>query len=294
MKSMEDCPTPPLHFPIGGAADLEHILATLEDFQIEVLAGVPTTIMKVAEACRNKNFKFIKRVLFGGEAMYPDQRETLREIFPNVQVLSIGYASVDAGLLGYADTTCGPQEHRVFSDHTILEIVDEDTGEPITTAGKKGKLVLTNLTRKLMPIIRYPVGDLGVWVEDETVQRYRKFLILGRSEEAARVGPASVYYDDIGHFLEEVKAQLQVQAFQLIIRHYEEKDELILRLAVHNKPGPATLNEVRERLYQSRPFLLELSEKNMIHPPRFELVSVSELVYQPRTGKLKRVVDERF
>ena len=56
----------------------------------------------------------INRLLFGGESLYPDQRAILLSAFPNARAASIGYASVDAGLLGYADSACGPDEHRVF------------------------------------------------------------------------------------------------------------------------------------------------------------------------------------
>ena len=49
-----------------------------------------------------------------------------------------------------------------------------------------------------MPIIRYPVGDNAVWIEPG-----RKLRIIGRAEEGARVGPVTVYYDDMRLVLEK-------------------------------------------------------------------------------------------
>ncbi len=51
-----------------------------------------------------------------------------------------------AGSIGYADAGCGPGEHRVFDGATLLEILDEETGEPIEETGRPGRIVFTNLT----------------------------------------------------------------------------------------------------------------------------------------------------
>jgi phenylacetate-CoA ligase len=122
MKSIEACPIPAVQFGISGAAAAETILKTVDDFQINVLSGLPTTILVVAEHYAQEPAKFpnikLEKIFFGGESMYPDQRKRLQAIFPGVKISSIGYASVDAGLLGYADSSCDVDEHRVFSKST--------------------------------------------------------------------------------------------------------------------------------------------------------------------------------
>ncbi|MFX5046192.1 hypothetical protein ABTC39_20460, partial [Acinetobacter baumannii] len=79
--------------------------------------------------------------------------------FPNARIASIGCACVDAGLIGLSTPDCLADEHRVFEPETIVEIIDEATGEPIDEINRSGMLVVTSLTRTLMPLIRYPVGD---------------------------------------------------------------------------------------------------------------------------------------
>jgi phenylacetate-CoA ligase len=300
MKSIELAPLPALQFPISGATAAEGILKTIYDFEINVLAGLPTTLLNVAEYYAQNADKYcnlkVDKIMFGGESMYPDQRERLEKIFPGVNIVSVGYASVDAGLLGYADTSCGIDEHRAFGRHTIMEIVDEDTLEPINEPKRPGKLLITNLTRALMPIIRYPVGDRACWAEAASgANTDRKFVILGRSEEAARVGPVSVYYEDMRAFLVALSLRLQIIGFQLLIKHHDKKDELTVRLAIPDPAhGNSELNaKIATEFGLQRTMFAEAVRDNKIHPLSIEWIEPDQLEINSRTGKLRRVIDQR-
>ena len=58
-----------------------------------------------------------------------------------------------------------------------------------------GLLVLTNLNRRLMPLIRYPVGDLACWREPAR-HAMRKFAFKGRSASSQRVRVGILIADD--------------------------------------------------------------------------------------------------
>ncbi|MBY0415156.1 MAG: AMP-binding protein, partial [Bdellovibrionales bacterium] len=132
-------------FPIAGQTDHLQILKTLEEFDINVIVGVPSAILTMLEKySQNKDsFKKLKleKILFGGEALYDDQEKALREIFPKLKISSIGCASVDGGLIGYSSLDCTHGEHRVFDSANIIEIVDSDTGEVITEKNRVGKVL---------------------------------------------------------------------------------------------------------------------------------------------------------
>jgi phenylacetate-CoA ligase len=228
--------------------------------------------------------------------MYPDQRKRLQQIFPGVKVFSIGYASVDAGLIGYVDQTCRIDEHRAFGSATTLEIVDEDTLEPIEEPARPGKVLLTNLIRSLMPIIRYPVGDRAMWVEPQSHSNPdRKYMLLGRSEEAARVGPVSVYYEDMRAVLSRLDLDFQITAFQLVVRHFDLKDSLTVRIATRTQEVPS--RDIEERIISqfgtARAMFAEAVADNKIHPLAIEWSDPSQVEINSRTGKLKRVIDQR-
>jgi phenylacetate-CoA ligase len=295
-KSLESARAQAMHFPVTGASDPALIAKTVSEFGIDTLAGVPTTLLAFAQylAAYGQKLPSVRRILFGGESMYADQREIVRDAFPGAEISSIGYASVDAGLLGFADPSCGPEEHRVFDHETILEILDEETGAPIRESGRAGKVVLTNLTRKLMPVIRYPVGDRAMWVEPEGTP-CRKFVLQGRSEEAARVGPVSLYYEDLRAVIAGLPEPTGVGAFQMELTHEQGRDRLTVRVAVAD-PRAVTEEQARgvvSAVYSARPTLQQAVEGKVVHPIRVEWVAPAALAINARTGKLRRVVDLR-
>lgn len=293
--SLEHAPVPTVHLPMSGAVDIASMAQTLHEFSVNALAGVPTTILNLAHHVETSGVTIpLTKIFFGGEAMYPDQRETLARVFPGVVIRSLGYASVDAGLLGYADLSCAPNEHRALGRETIFEIVD-DSDRPITEAGVEGRVVVTNLTRLLMPIVRYPAGDRAMWAEPEAGPPDRRFVLLGRSEEAARIGPMSLYYDDARAALAPFAEALRIAGCQMVIRHRELKDELVLRIGAAADAADCTAAEpaITERLYHERHLFPDLVSGDKIWPLAFEWTAPSALAINARTGKLRRVIDER-
>jgi len=291
-KSIEKSNSNIVHYPLSGGAEFDHIIETMNSFQITTWAGVPTTMMKLTEYAQDNQLHAPKKILFGGESMYQDQIDFIESVFPHVHIQSIGYASVDGGLLGYLDKTCGIQEHRVFSEYTIMEILDEDTLEVITEPNRPGKMFLTNLTRLLMPIIRYPVGDKAMWIDDASVIEHRKFKILGRSEEGARVGPATIYYEDMSQLLNMFHDVIHIKGFQLCLVHFDGHDQLVIRVAA-NHPTDAVQRDIVEHIYTERSMIKKLVDDKLIHPLVLEFVHMTDLDTNARTGKLKRIIDAR-
>lgn len=106
-------------------------------------------------------------LLFGSESLFAEQLLLLKQVFPNARIASIRCAGVDSSLIGASTPECLAGEHRVFEPETIVQIIDEEAGKTILEEGDTSMLVVTNLTRKLMPLIRYPVGDLA-WPHHRT------------------------------------------------------------------------------------------------------------------------------
>lgn len=286
-----------INFPISGATPIEEIISIIKKTKINVLAGVPTTIIKVIDFIAKNEIKGIDidLILYGGESFYQDQRDSIKKIYPNIKIHSILYASVDGGELGYFDSTCFQDEHRRFDETTILEIVDEETGEPITEVNQPGKLLITNLCRKLMPIIRYPAGDKAMWIEPQTAIN-RKFRLLGRSEEGARIGPCTLYIEDTIKVLDKFKNYFILTNFQIVIEHFENKDKATINIcSLDNKNISQNLKkEIQNSFYEERHMLIESVNNGIIHPLDINFIDSDKLITNNRTGKVKRVVDKRF
>lgn len=284
-----------VNFPVSGMASQEEILKTLTFFKVETVALVPTTLMMLLPALAQlpTDQVFLKRVIYGGEPMQPDQIAAVKAVLPGCEVQSIGVAGVDYGELGFVDETCEVGVHRLFDATTRVELLDEDFN-PIEQLGVPGDLYVTNIGRRLMPIVRYPVGDRGEWLDPAGTEA-RRFRLLGRSEEGARIGPVSVYIEDIQKVLESLDLPQTVIGFQLVAEHFDQKDRGVLRLAVANPQSvPETASQaVRMSLYKQRSLYPDLVEQNSLHPFLVEWVFLADLVTNSRTGKLLRVVDRR-
>ncbi|MFK8908351.1 phenylacetate--CoA ligase family protein [Streptomyces sp. YS-3] len=296
LDSLAHAPVDNVRLPIGGAAPLESTVATLREFAAQVLTGTTTTLCRLAEHVLAADLRLdaVELVLFGGEALFADQRRLLAAAFPNAAIRSVGYASVDAGLLGRPVPGPDPRVHRAFTPHSIVEILDDTTGEPITEPGRPGRAVVTSLFRRLMPVIRYPAGDRAEW----TGTGPGHFRILGRAEEGVRVGPVSLYAQDAQDAVARADTDGRIAGMQLVVRRWEGRDGLVLRLAT--APGdddPAALDVLTKavvtELENSRPLYPDSVRTGFVHPLRVEWARHRDLTVNPRTGKLVRVLDER-
>lgn len=293
--NIQDCPIPVTEYPIMGSTPVADMIHYILQFRINVLAGVPTTLISIYQYAKEQgiDLSFVDKIYFGGETFFPDQREFVDSISPGIQIRSYCYALVDGGLGGFGDASCGFNEHRTFDYANILEIIDEDTGEVIQEAGREGKLVITSLYRLLQPMIRYPLGDRGVWLEPEGTFN-RKFKLLGRSEEGARIGPISVYYEDMRNILVKIEG-VTIMNYQLEISHTEGKDKLTIRIAAVNPEEARThAGEFLQLLLRERHMIQDEIEAGHIHTPEFLFGTIDDLHYNKRTGKVKRIIDNRI
>ena len=289
MESLEKSPKGVLHFPLAGSCPLDELVKDIVEYDINVLAGVPTTFMNLAALVLEENIDLpLSKILYGGEALFDDQKAFLQKAFPRAIINSVGYASVDGGHLGYHGKDCVGPEHRVFLNSSLMEILDEDTNEPITELGQTGKLVYTNLARSLMPIIRYPVGDLAQWLIPG-----EKFLLLGRSEEGARIGPVTINRDDVVHILHQNELGKRVNNFQMILERPKGKDRLRILLAAQDPLKAGELEELQRFFMQERSMYQEAVDMNLIAPLVLQSIDEEQLLRNPRTGKLRILIDQR-
>ncbi|MFG2785981.1 phenylacetate--CoA ligase family protein [Streptomyces sp. NPDC048419] len=297
---LHEAPVPTVQLPIAGSAPLEFTVAALSDFSVNVIAAPPTALCRLARHVIDTagSLPGIRLALYSGEAIYNDQLDLLAEAFPGITVRSIGYASVDAGVLatpvpGVTDT----RVHQALTADKVVELVDPETGEPVTRPGRPGRVVATDLARHLMPVIRYPVGDMAEWTDYPR----RRFRLLGRAEEGARVGVVTVYLEDLRTALAAVDDHGLIAGMQVVLRHRDGLDELLLRLA-SDTPCGATHRADREalelaltgKLAVQRPMFSEEVALGKVHPLAVEWVEPDRLTVNARTGKLVRLLDERI
>lgn len=282
-------PAKPILFNLSGNISIEEIVHTIYDHQINCLAGLPSILTKIISYIEENNMTgfAVDTIYFAGETLYQDQRDKICKAFnKDIEFRSVFYASNDGGPIGYFTKDCGFNEHRIMSDLTILELIDPDTGDVITKPNTPGNIYITSLFKTLVPLIRYPAGDVGEYTEPEGVPD-RKFRILGRSDIAARAGYVSLYYQDVGDIL--TKCGIDYYSYQIISKR-SDKDYFLFKIAC-SKPGDTDL--FIETLFKERSVLKDAITDNNINMPVVEWCKPSDLEYNSRTGKLKSIIDAR-
>ncbi|MFG6202817.1 phenylacetate--CoA ligase family protein [Pseudomonas retamae] len=283
-----------IEYPFTGDVDFAVLADAIREYRINVLAGVPAQLLAFAGELERQSLCLteVETLLYGGESLFDGQMQRLRRVFPNARIASIGYASVDAGLIGAATRDCALGEHRMLPAHSVLEIIDEHSGEVIDDCERIGRLVVTNLTRRLMPLIRYPVGDLACWREPATAAM-RKFALMGRSGSSRRirVGSLTLLTEDIQRIVQRTTGS---EDWQLIIGQSASVDIVTLKWLADaqmtaNAPVNAALHSELIGLY---PLITQLCAQQLLEVQVLRCTA-GQLARHPRSGKHQRVVDLR-
>jgi phenylacetate-CoA ligase len=284
-------PIETVRLPIAGAAPVEFVASVFTEFGVNVTCGMASTLVRLADLlnARGEVADSVELLLFAGEPLFDDVRSVLAKAFPRAGIGSLGYAAVDGGPLGMPVPGDDVRVHESLTPYSIIELLDEMTGEPITSPGVPGRVVATNMSRTLMPVIRYPVGDRAEWTDPERLQ----FRLLGRSEDAIKVGLDVLRPGEIRAVVSRADTNGLITGLQLVARHWDGKDGLVLRLAA-NAPLPETLGRaVIDAVHAASPPYPRAVGRGTIHPITVEWIRPSELTVSPRTGKLIEVIDER-
>lgn len=303
--SVYHLPAGAVQLPVAGHVGLASMEAHLVEFEAGVVLATVSTMSKLAERAlgAGKTHPYVRLLLFSGEAFYADQAGLLRNAFPHATVKSLIYGSMDCGVIGLPPLAGpevvenDPRLHQVNSPAIVVEILSDDDdgqGQPITTPGEAGRLVVTNVERRLMPIVRYPSGDRAAWVDASR----GLFRVLDRDRTAIRLGPVSIDFVDLRRVvaaaLEGVSATMG--ALQAVVSREDRRDKLTLAIAytpASEGQGWALQGAIRAGLDASRPMFREHVDKGLVAELGVRFVRMEELAANPRSGKAVEVLDIR-
>jgi len=294
--------TKAISVPVGSNLPLENIVKYLEDFKVTAIVGLPSFIVKLAEfvdAGKGRYRLHIDKIFYGGEYVGSEMVKFFGRVFPGAAVRSAGYATADAGVIGFQCEKCSKGLHHLFAFSQYIEFVNMASLKPVAR-GSVGELVVTGLNKRHMPIIRYRVGDLGRWA-DRTCECGREeplFEILGRCDDRIHVGGAHLFVNDIQNALGGIP-ELSFN-FQAIIGKKGHKDTL--RIRVEAKSSRQRSKDETEILKRRLMRGIEVNCGDLAYcvthkwldAPEIEILSPGAIERVLRTGKIRRVIDKRI
>lgn len=273
--------------PIAGNVEVDDLMGYLELFRPTVLLGLPSLLIRVAEVAERNGLELkVPRILYGGEPMTREARRYLERVLGTTSIMSAGYASVDAGPIGFQTPDNAGSVHHLVYDYQFLEFLDPETQLPVAS-GQVGEIVVTCLRRRLMPLIRYRTGDLGRWVDEDGWL----FELKGRIGDRLRVGTADLYPSDVARTLDEFEGLGHL--FQLVVSQRGPKDHLCL-LVEHNQVNePPTTVAIETALRAQVRELDEALAAGWLEPLEVIILAPGGIPRVERTGKVRVIVDQR-
>ena len=111
----------------------------------------------------SKKLLSVRLIELTGEYIDSDLIDLLQDFFPDVVLCNL-YGAQEFNTIGYGDNS----NVKLFKENIYLEIVD-DKGGLITKEQTEGNIVITGLLNHAMPLIRYKLGDRGVWKKQNEI-----------------------------------------------------------------------------------------------------------------------------
>jgi phenylacetate-CoA ligase len=258
----------------GGGQSTEQRLHSILEREATVLVCTPTYALRLADVAREHGMDMsqssMRVTVHAGEpgASIPETRKRIQEAFGAKTFDHVGMTEM--GAYGFE---CEAQAGlHINEDEFIAEMIDPETLLPVN-AGEKGELVLTNLGRIGMPLIRYRTGDLGLLSREPCVcgRTWGRLIggVLGRADDMITIRGINVFPSAIENI---VRRHPQIVEFAIEVHRQREMHELRLKVEIKG-----TADSVIERLLQEISTdlriraTIELVEAGTL--PRFELKS---------------------
>ena len=280
--------------PVSSGNTARHILL-LQDVRPAGLCATPSFALHIAETMHEQGGDprglGLRYGLYGAEPWTEGLRGALERAFgcPAYDVYGLSEI-VGPGVAGECEAREGL---HLADDHFLPEIIDPATGA-VLPPGHEGELVLTTLTKRALPLIRYRTGDVTTLTDaacacGRTSARIAR--VKGRSDDMLIVKGVNLYPSEVEAALLGVEEL--VPHYQLLV----DRRTTLARLEVQVEPAPAVVERCGG-FDAAHPVLVDLRRRIGERLAKAIGLSVEVTLVAPRTlprseGKAVRVVEKR-
>jgi phenylacetate-CoA ligase len=274
--------------PISGG-NTDRQIMVMRDFGVTALCATPSYFTHMIERAGELGVDLrslpLRVGVFGAEPWSDAMRQRI-EVDAGIRAFDIYGLSEIIGP-GVASECSAHDGLHIFEDHFYPEIVDPETGEPLPD-GAEGELVLTTLSKKAMPMIRYRTRDITSIVPGQcpcgrTLRRAQR--IGRRSDDMLIIRGVNVYPSQVEAALLAVEGTLP--HYQIILTREHGLDQITVEVEVTAEvfsDKVRALEDVRARLAQAIEHVVGI---------RVGLRLVEPRSIERSQGKAKRVIDRR-
>ncbi|MFQ5964642.1 MAG: phenylacetate--CoA ligase family protein [Candidatus Scalinduaceae bacterium] len=235
-----------LSIPGGGMSSLQRLNAILAH-DVTVLVCTPTYALHLAEVAGQEDIDITKSkvrlTIHAGEpgASLPSTKFRIETVWG-----SLCYDHAGATEVGAWGFECQPQYGVCLNEgEFIFEVIDPATDQSV----EEGELVITNLGRVGMPLVRYRTGD-KVRLRNIPCECGRNYShleggVIGRIDDALVIRGVNVFPSAIENI---VRRFSQIGEFAVDVYRRHELDEMEIRLEVNGATPDTIANAVAKEI----------------------------------------------
>ncbi len=221
----------------GGGMNSEQRLNAILANRCTVLVCTPTYALHLAEVARERGIDLSSSALrisiHAGEpgASLPNVRRLIEESFDTVCLDHAGATEV-----GPWAFDCGLGDGAIHLNEAefIFEVVEPESDRPVSE-GTQGELVVTNLGRAGMPVLRYRTGDLVEMIAAPCScgRRFSRIKggVLGRADDMLIVRGVNIYPSAIDNMIRSIP---HVVEYEVECRRVRGLDDLLIKVEIGN------------------------------------------------------------
>jgi len=278
--------------PVSSGNTARHHLL-LQDFRPDVIAATPSFALHLAETLAEQGGKprelGLRVGVFGAEPWTDGIRAALERAFSLGAFDLYGLSEIiGPGVAGECEAREGL---HIADDHFLPEIIDPVSGVALAP-DREGELVLTTLTKRALPLIRYRTGDItALTVEPCRCGRTsaRMARVKGRSDDMLVVKGVNLYPSEVERTLLGV-AELAPH-YQLVV----DRGATLARLEVQVEAAPELITRCGG-FSTDHPEIVTLQRRAADQLRQATGLSVELTIVAPRTiprseGKAVRVIE---
>jgi len=254
----------------GGGLSSEQRLRMLMDIHATVLVCTPTYALHLADVAQRSGIDLarsdVRVTLHAGEpgASIPSIRQRIEEAWGARCFDHTG--ATEVGATGFS---CAARDGVHLNEaEFIFEVIDPQTLEP----ANEGELVVTNLGRHGMPVIRYRLGD-AVRLQQKACACGRTFArisggVTGRIDDMVTVRGVNVFPSAIETIVRQFP---MIVEFQSEVTRAAELDALAICIELQAGAHENIARELAHRVHEQLGLRPEVSVTETGSLPRFEL-----------------------
>ncbi len=274
--------------PISGG-NTDRQIMVMKDFGVTAICCTPSYFLHLTERAAELGIDIrqlkCKVGVFGAEPWTDGMRERI-QAESGIRAYDIYGLSEIIGP-GVGIECCHQKGLHIFEDHFLVEIIDPITDQPCPD-GQEGELVLTTLSKRAMPMIRYRTHDITCIVPEpcrcgRTIRRIQR--IGRRSDDMFIIRGVNMFPSQIETALLTVEGTLP--HYQIILTRTKGLDEVEVQVEV----TPEFVSDRISAMEDLQARLATAIEKTVGLRVNVHLVEPHTI--ERSQGKAKRIIDQR-